>query len=309
MSTNAFLYHGSPECPAELLSAAKSKPKMRIAVAAAGGALPIRAIKAAVIEGLAQAILFGPADEIAHELSNSDMPQSSVEIIDQKTDEDAANAAAKACGEGIADVLMKGALHTDVFMKAAISRANGLRTGARFVHLFALYPPTGGAPLLVSDAAVNVAPDGAALQAALTNMITVFHKLGTSRPKIALLSATEHAIPSVPSSVDMEALQTWAEGEALTADVRGPLALDLILSTEAAKIKNLEDDAVAGRADGVIVPDLVSGNVLFKSLVYLAGATAAGVITGAKVPILLTSRADPPAARLASIALASLLRD
>ncbi|MEM9716609.1 MAG: phosphate acyltransferase [Pseudomonadota bacterium] len=308
MSVTQFLTQGAADCPSALLSAAKALPKSRIAIAAAGGQLPLESVKLAVSENLAEPILFGDLSAIEDMAGQVGLDASETTIVPAKNDVEAANLAAQACGSGDADILMKGALHTDVFMKAAVGRDNGLRTGSRFVHLFAMYPAGGDDPLLISDAAVNVAPDMAALQATLTNMIHVWHKLGVARPKIALLSATEHPIPSVPSSEVMAELQTWAEGENLSADVRGPLALDLIFSSEAARIKGLADDPVAGQAQGVVVPDLVSGNTLFKSLVYLSGAIAAGVIAGAKVPILLTSRADPPAARLASIALASLLR-
>ena len=309
MTVSAFLAPQSSNCPPELLEAAKAKPKMRIAVAAAEDPLPLQSIKEAVSEGLATAALFGDPNKITEMAKEIDLDLDHAKVVAASDDQEAANLAASACGNGQADILMKGALHTDVFMKAAVSRDSGLRTGHRFIHLFAMYPASGRAPLMVSDAAVNVAPNMDALHATLMNMINVWHKLGVVRPKIALLSATEHPIPSVPSSELMHDLQEWAKSEGLKADVRGPLALDLILSTEAARIKGLKDDPVAGQAQGVVVPDLVSGNTLFKSLVYLSGATAAGVITGAKVPILLTSRADPPSARLASIALASLLRD
>ena len=309
MSVKAFLADPATDCPSSLLDEAKARPKMHVAVAAAAGPLPLQSIKDALTHDLVEATLFGDPDQISAHAKAAGLDLGDVTIEAAATDQDAANMAAKACAAGRADILMKGALHTDVFMKAAVSRDNGLRTGQRFIHLFALYPQHGGSPLLVSDAAVNVAPDMTALEATLSNMVQVWHKLGNQRPKIALLSATEHPIASVPSSEAMDILQNWAEQENLAADIRGPLALDLILSSEAARIKGLENDPVAGQAEGVIVPDLVSGNTLFKALVYLSGAVAAGVITGAKVPILLTSRADPPAARLASIALASLLRD
>jgi len=211
-----------------------------------------------------------------------------------------------ACGQGRADILMKGDVHSDMFLKAALQRDAGLRTGARLVHIFQLTAPHGGKPLLISDAAVNVTPDFETRQTATREIVSLAHKLGIAKPKVAFLSATETPIASVPSSVDARILRDWARLEITGADFSGPLALDLVLSARAAAIKGLDDDAVAGRADAVIVPDIVSGNVLFKALVYLAGGCAAGVITGAKVPMLLTSRADPPAARIASVALAAV---
>jgi len=186
------------------------------------------------------------------------------------------------------------------------SRANGLRTGKRFVHIFHISHPDGGAPMLISDAAVNVAPSLETRQDAIGEVVDLLQRLGTARPKVAILSATESAIPSVPSSMDAKALADWAAANVQDADVSGPLALDLILSSEAVATKGLTDDPVAGQADAVIVPDIVAGNALFKALVYVAGGCAAGLVTGAKVPILLTSRADPAAARMASAALASI---
>jgi phosphate acetyltransferase len=214
--------------------------------------------------------------------------------------------AAKLCGDGEADVLMKGQLHTDVFMKSAVSRDNGLRTGKRFVHIFHISHPDGGQPILISDAAVNVGPNMETRQDAIGEVVDLLQRLGTARPKIAILSATESAIPSVPSSMEAKELADWAKANITDADVSGPLALDLILSEKAVATKGLSNDPVAGQADAIIVPDIVSGNALFKSFVYLTGGCAAGLVTGAKVPILLTSRADPAAARMASAALAAI---
>ena len=262
MSVKTFLANPATDCPASLLADAKARPKMHVAVAAAAGPLPLQSIKDALSHDLIDATLFGDPDQIATHAKAAGLDLGRVTVEAATSDQEAANMATKACAEGRTDILMKGALHTDVFMKAAVSRDNGLRTGQRFIHLFALYPQNGGSPLLVSDAAVNVSPDLTALQATLGNMVQVWHKLGNERPKIALLSATEHPIASVPSSELMDELQNWGQQENLAADIRGPLALDLILSSEAARIKGLENDPVAGQAEGVIVPDLVSGNTL-----------------------------------------------
>jgi phosphate acetyltransferase len=209
-----------------------------------------------------------------------------------------------ACGRGDADILMKGDTHSDTFLKTALSRGANLRTGNRLVHFFHLSPPEDGRAIIVSDAAVNVAPDIETRKIAAREMTRLLQKLGVTRPRIAFLSATESPSPAVPSSLEARELRDWARDTIKDADFSGPLALDLILSLQSARHKGLENDPVAGHADGVIVPDIVSGNVLFKALVYLSGGCAAGLITGAHVPLLLTSRADPPAARLASIALA-----
>ncbi|MCL4146089.1 UNVERIFIED_CONTAM: hypothetical protein GTU68_002785 [Idotea baltica] len=232
---------------------------------------------------------------------------SGYEVIEAEGEDGSAMAAALAVREGRADALMKGHLHTDSFMKAAINRSHGLRTDKRFVHIFHMTAPEGGKPLLISDAAVNVAPSMTTRQDAIRMVSELSQRLGTERPRIAILSATESAIESVPSSIQARDLAVWAAENVPEADVRGPLAMDLILSEEAAATKGMTDDPVAGEADAVIVPDIVAGNALFKTLVYVGGACAGGVVMGGSAPILLTSRADPPAARLASACLAQIL--
>jgi len=257
--------------------------------------------------GLMFPVFTGERDMVEDEAKNLGWDISPFSLIETEGEEDAARAAAAACGDGRADVLMKGHLHTDVFMKAALSRDAGLRTGARLVHIFHITHPDGGRPLLISDAAVNVAPSIETRKSAISQMVSLLHTLGNKKPKVALLSATESPIPSVPSATEARELCDWAKANVAGAEFSGPLAVDLIFSHHSAAIKGLEDDPVAGQADAVVVPDIVSGNTLFKSLVYLSGGCAAGVVLGAKVPILLTSRADPAAARLASAALAAIV--
>ncbi|MCL4118882.1 UNVERIFIED_CONTAM: hypothetical protein GTU68_036207 [Idotea baltica] len=265
----------------------------------------MQAAMEATQSGLMTPIFTGDANEISVQAIALGWDISQYEIVDAQGEEASAIAAAHLCGEGRADVLMKGHLHTDVFMKAALNRDVGLRTDQRLVHIFHMTQGN-SRPLLISDAAVNVTPDIKTRQSAVIQCTKLMQLLGEKRPKIAILSATETPIPSVPSSIDAKDLSDWAVSEVPDADVSGPLAMDLILSRDAAKTKGM-DDPVAGNADAIIVPDIVSGNALFKALVYTAGACAAGVVMGAKVPILLTSRADPAEARLASIALASII--
>ena len=240
------------------------------------------------------------ADKIGWDISGFD-------LIEAEGEFESGLAAATACGSGQANVMMKGQLHTDQFMRAALNRDAGLRTGNRLVHIFHLSHPDGGRSISISDAAVNVAPDLETRQDATREVVRLLHLLGTERPKVAFLSATESVLDAVPSSGDGRALATWAKETVEGAEFSGPLALDLILSPEASATKGLGADPVAGQADAIIVPDIVSGNALFKSLVYVGGACAAGIVMGAKVPILLTSRADPPAARLASACLAAIV--
>ena len=304
---SAFLSQIAPDCPLSLIAQATKGPPPRVAIARAGAPLPMQAAKEATEAGIMTPIFVGEADIIKAEAKALNWDISAFALHDTKGESEAANTAASLCGTGQADVLMKGHLHTDQFMKGVLARENGLRTTERLVHVFHITPPGIDAPLLISDAAVNVAPDVKTRQAATQAVVELARARGITRPKVAFLSATESAIPSVPSSMDAADLCAWAKSEIRGADFSGPLALDLILSPDAVAIKGLDTDPVAGQADCIIVPDIVSGNALFKALVYLAGGCAAGVVMGAKVPVLLTSRADPPAARLASVALAAIL--
>ena len=306
MSASPFLTTREALCPPDLLARAQEIKSPRVAIAAAGSALPMEAAYEATQAGIMEPVFIGDPAGIQAEAGKLDWDISSFPLIEADGENACAAAAANACGTGKADVLMKGHLHSDTFMRAAVSRDAGLRTGERFVHIFHLTHPDGGKPMLVSDAAVNVAPNIATRQDALKNMVRLLKVLGNARPKIAVLSATESVIESVPSSVEADEIVQWARTEVKDADVAGPLAMDGIISPEAVSIKKMEGP-VPGNADAILVPDIVSGNAIFKSLVYLSGACAAGVVMGAKVPILLTSRADPAQARLASVALASII--
>ncbi|MEL6792258.1 MAG: phosphate acyltransferase [Pseudomonadota bacterium] len=304
-----FLSSTAPVCPPDLIERARAKGPARVAIARAGAPLPMAAAHQATEAGVMAPIFVGEADAIRAEADALSWDISSFQLVEADGEADAGDKAARLTGAGEADALMKGHLHTDVFMKAALNKEAGLRTGERLVHIFHISPPDGGRAIMVCDAALNVAPDMTTRQAGVRAVASLGAALGLERPKIAVLSATETPIPSMPSSEEARELAEWAKGEDIAADVSGPLALDLILSPEAVAVKGLTDDTVAGRADAVMVPDIVSGNALFKALVYLGGGCAGGVVVGAKAPILLTSRADPPAARLASAALAALLKD
>ena len=308
MSSNPFLCTKEPVCPTHLLALAKQQSPARTAIARAGASLPMIAAKAAFEEGIMEPVFIGEVEDIASEARKLDWDISAFEIHNTSGEEEAANVAALLSHKGEVDVVMKGQLHTDTFMGALIRKDTGIRTGNRLVHVFYITDPVEQKPLIVSDAAVNVTPDIKTRQAAIEMVDQVARRTGIKRPRIALLSATESAIPSMPSSMEAKELELWAKDAVPTCDVRGPLALDLILSLQSAATKGMSDDPVAGKADGIVVPDIVSGNALFKSLVYLSGGCAAGIVLGGKIPVLLTSRADPPSARLASAALANIMR-
>ncbi len=306
---NPFLARRMARCPDALVQRAATFRAKVTAIAGAGSGPALAAARAGVDSGLMDPLFIGRIDDILKEAQAIGWDLSDHRIIDAGSEEEAAAIAVGACREGAASVLMKGLVHSDILMRAVLDRNAGLRTGSRLIHVFVLFPPGGGKPLAISDAAVNVAPDLETRKSATRQTVDILRRLGVQRPRIAFLSATETPIASVPSSIEARDLCEWARAELADAEFSGPLATDLALSQEAAKIKNVHDDPVAGRADGIVVPDLLSGNALYKALVYAAGACAGGVVTGASVPILLTSRADPPEARLASLALAVLLTE
>jgi phosphate acetyltransferase len=303
---NKFVSGADPICPADFLDRARSGKIPKVAIARAGAPLPMQAAYEATQEGIMTPVFVGEAIDIHEQSDKLGWDISEYQVFDTIGEAEAGKVAAEMCGRGEADVLMKGQLHTDVFMKAALNKDAGLRAGSKFVHLFAMSHPEGGSPIVISDAAVNVAPDLDTRKDATRSVVTLLKALGISRPKVAFLSATEVAIPSVPSSLEGAELADWANAEVDGADFSGPLALDLILSEKSRDIKGLNDDIVAGNADAIIVPDIVSGNTLFKAMVYMTGACSGGLVVGGKVPILLTSRADSAAARMSSVALASI---
>jgi len=305
----SFLSDAIAEAPAHIVKLAQDAPSPRVAIARAGAPLPMLAAKEATEANMMVPIFTGERRMIEAEAKKLNWDISGFELIEAEGEVDSGMAAAKACGEGRADVLMKGQLHTDAFMRAAVSRDNGLRTGKRFVHIFHITTPDGSKAITISDAAVNVNPNIDTRKDATQEVVSLLHRIGNARPKVAFLSATESPIESVPSSMEGRELRDWARANIDGADFSGPLAFDLIMSKKAVEAKKLTDDPVAGLADAIIVPDIVSGNALFKSFVYLTGGCAGGIVMGAKVPILLTSRADPAAARLSSIALGAIMAD
>ena len=308
MSANPFLSKHAPVCPENLLTLAKQNPPAKTAIVRAGSALPMQAAKAAVDAGIMEPVFVGEKADIEREACAISWDIREFKIVDTNGEEEAAYEGSLLGNRGEVDVIMKGNLHTDQFMGALIKKDTGIRTSNRLVHVFYITDPVEQRPMIISDAAVNVTPDMKTRQAAVTVVDEMARKTGIECPKIAILSATESAIPSVPSSMEAAELAKWAQTNVPTSDVRGPLAMDLILSQDSANTKGLGDDPVAGKADAIIVPDIVSGNAVFKSLVYMGGGCAAGIVLGGKIPVLLTSRADPAEARLASAALAAIMR-
>lgn len=294
------------ECPAALLEQARALPPVATAVASAGAALPLESARLAQEAGLIEPLLVGDPDAIARAAEAIGWDIGGLRVIAAETEKAAACAAAALCRDGEAGALMKGQLHTDAFMLGILKRESGLRTKRRLTHVFHMTVPGSGRTLLITDAAVNVAPDVNTRVQALKNAVDLAHALGMDEPRVAVLSATEEVTGKMPSSVEAAQIAERARREVAGALIHGPLAFDNALSPEAAALKGI-DDPVAGNADILVVPNIETGNALFKMMVYFMSACAAGIVLGAKVPAILTSRADPPEARLAAAAIASIL--
>lgn len=263
------------------------------------------ALDAAAV-GLILPILVGPEAKIRAAAEACGRSLAGIRIIDQPHSHAAAERAVLLVREGEAAALMKGALHTDEVMSAAVDKACGLRTARRMSHVFALDVPAYPKPLFVTDAAINIYPNLDAKRDIVQNAIDLVRALGTDRPKVAILSAIETVYPPIASTVEAAALCKMADRGQITGGVLdGPLAFDNAVSKAAARAKGIVSE-VAGDADILVTPDLEAGNMVAKQLIHLAGAEAAGLVLGARVPIMLTSRADGPAARLASAALAQI---
>ena len=269
-------------CPPQLPSLATGAPARPIAFVRAVGGPILETARDAHAAGLAIPVLVGEAGQIEADAAAIGWSLEGARIIDADGEQQAIEAAVAEVGSGQAHGLIKGQIHTDVFMGTIVRRTSGIRTDRRLVHIFAMLPPGGGKPLLISDAAVNIAPDvGTRTEAALA-MADLLRRMGVDRPRIAVLSATESQLPGMPSSIEAAEIAAAAASSDTDAAFAGPLSLDLALSPVGRHWDRPDsrDGGVAGYADGLIVPDIVSGNVPFKSLAYCAGALAAGVVPG-----------------------------
>jgi len=264
------------------------------------------AVEAAEAE-LIRPILVGPAAKIRAVAEQHGLDIRPYRLVDAPHSHAAAAKAVEIVRAGEAETLMKGSLHTDELMAEVVRKETGLRTERRISHVFIMDVPTYPKPLGVTDAAINIFPDLETKVDIVQNAIDMAHALGVERPKVAILSAVETVTPKIPSTIDAAALCKMAERGQITGGLlEGPLAFDNAISKEAAEIKGIRSE-VAGDADILVVPDLEAGNMLAKQLSFLANADAAGIVLGARVPIILTSRADTVRARLASCAVAVLL--
>jgi phosphotransacetylase len=264
------------------------------------------AVEAAEAE-LIRPILVGPEGRIRAVAEEAGLDLAGLRLVGAPHSHAAAAQAVELVRAGEAETLMKGSLHTDELMGAVVSKQTGLRTERRISHVFIMDVPTYPKPLAVTDAAINIFPDLETKVDIVQNAVDMAHALGVEMPKVAIVSAVETVTPKIPSTIDAAALCKMADrGQITGALLDGPLAFDNAISKEAAELKGI-CSAVAGEADILIVPDLEAGNMLAKQLSFLANADDAGVVLGARVPIILTSRADAVRARMASCAVAVLL--
>lgn len=298
----------NPENLQHLIERACALTPVRVAVVDAAQSVVLETLRDAVTLGLVEPRLLGEPDAILALCRELDWAVDPAWIIPTNSDAEAAARAVAMVRRGDADFLMKGNLHTDVLLRAVLNKDSGLRLpGRRVSHVFLVDVPGHDRLIGITDAAINIAPDLTAKAEICQNAIDLFHILGIAEPNVAVLSAVETVASGIASTLDAACLTLMARRGQLTgAQVDGPLAFDNAISALAAKEKGILSD-VAGRADILLVPDLVSGNILAKALEYLGRAVAAGVAVGLSAPVVLTSRSDPAPARMASLAVAALM--
>ena len=295
-------------CPNNLLDKAQEKKGVKVAVVNAGKPLPMLSVQDAVAENLIEPIFIGDKKEILKCAEDLKWDISNYEIIDEPVENNTAKIAAQLASKGKIKIIVKGHIHTDVLMKEVLKREYNLLGKTRLSHIWHMTIEKDDKPLIITDGALNVLPNVKTKMHILKNVINFSNRIGISRPKVAVLSATEEVLESVPSSLDAAEITKLAKDENLEADVFGPLAFDNSISKKSAGIKGIKN-SVAGEADILLVPSVETGNGLVKMMIYFMGACAAGVVVGGKVPVVITSRSDEAQARLASIAAAVVALD
>ena len=295
-------------CPNNLLDVAHKKKGVKAAIVNAGKPLPMISVQDAVKENLIEPIFIGDKKEILNCAEEIKWDISQYKIIDEPVENNTAPIAAKLASEDKVKIIIKGHIHTDILMKEVLKREYHLMGKTRLSHIWHMTIGKDDKPLIITDGALNVLPNIKTKMHILKNVINFSHRIGISRPKVSILSATEEVIESVPTSLEAAELTKLAEKESLNADVFGPLAFDNSISKKSASIKGIKN-SVAGEADVLLVPSVEAGNALVKMMIYFMGACAAGVVIGGKVPVVITSRSDEAPARLASIAAAVVALD
>jgi phosphotransacetylase len=295
-------------CPNNLLDQAHKKKGVNAAIVNAGLPLPMLSVQDAVKENLITPIFIGDEKEILKCAEDLKWDISSFEIIHEPVENNTAAIAAKLASQDKVKIIVKGHIHTDILMKEVLKREYDLLGKTRLSHIWHMTNTKDDKPLIITDGALNVLPNIKTKMHILKNVIDFSNRIGIERPKVAILSATEEVLESVPSSIDANEITKLAKEENLEADVFGPLAFDNSVSKKSAAIKGVKN-IVAGDADVLLVPSVETGNSLVKMMIYFMGACAAGVVVGGKVPIVITSRSDEAQARLASSAAAVVALD
>jgi len=290
-------------CPNNLINIAKKSGIVDSAIVNAGEIFPMESVHKAVQHELINPIFIGNDSEIKKHAEKLNWDISKYKIIDEEDEDSTASIAAKLASEGKAKIIVKGHIHTDVLIKAVLKRNLNLIGKKRLSHIWHMTLGTDDKPFIITDGVVNVLPKLEVKMHILKNAVDFANKIGISRPKVSVLSATEEVLESVPSSLEADIITKKAKEENINADVFGPLAFDNSVSKKSAAIKKIKND-VAGNTDILLVPNVESGNALVKMMVYFMGACAAGVVLGCKAPVVITSRSDESEARLASIAAA-----
>ncbi len=290
-------------CPNNLINLAKKSGTVDAAIVNAGEIFPMESVHKAVQHELINPIFIGNDSEIKKHAEKLNWDISKYKIIDEKDENSTASIAAKLASEGKAKIIVKGHIHTDVLIKAVFKRTLNLIGKKRLSHIWHMTLGADDKPFIITDGVINVLPKLGVKMHILRNAVDFANRIGISRPKVSILSATEEVLESVPSSVEANLITKKAKEERINADVFGPLAFDNSVSKKSAAIKKIKNE-VAGNTDILLVPNVETGNALVKMMIYFMGACAAGVVVGCKAPVVITSRSDESEPRLASIAAA-----
>ena len=290
-------------CPNNLINVAKKTGTVAAAIVNAGEIFPMESVHKAVQHNLIIPTFIGDENEIKKYADKLKWDISKYKIINEKNENNTALIAAKLASEDKVKIIVKGHIHTDVLIKAVLKRDLNLIGKKRLSHVWHMTLDKNDKPFIITDGVVNVLPKLEVKMHILRNAVDFANKIGISRPKVAVLSATEEILESVPSSIEADKITKRAKEENINADVFGPLAFDNSVSKKSAAIKKIKND-VSGNTDILLVPNVEAGNALVKMMIYFMGACAAGVVLGGKAPVVITSRSDEAEARLASIAAA-----
>ena len=290
-------------CPNNLLKIAKNKGPVKAVIVNAGKKVAIESAKQAVEANLIVPVFVGDKSLILEISKDINWDISKYEIIHEPIENNTAPIAAKLASEEKIKIIVKGHIHTDVLMKAVLKRDLNLIGKKRLSHIWHMTLEESDKPFIITDGALNVLPKLETKMHILKNSVDFAKRIGISKPKVSVLSATEEVLNSMPSSLEAKELAKRAKNEGIDAEVFGPMAFDISVSEKAAQIKGIKN-TVAGKANILLVPNVEAGNALVKIMIYFMGACAAGVVVGGKVPVVITSRADDTQARLASIAAA-----